>query len=94
MSKATELQNKLKQHPAVRPEADEIEAILDYQAQKASGDLELISFEKTKERISKANGRISLRVPRQLHIDLIEAAEKQGVSLNQYISYVLASNTR
>ena len=94
MRKATELQNKLNQLPAIQPEADEVEAIHDYQAKKATGELELMSFEKTKERISKANGRISLRVPRQLHIDLIDAAEKQGVSLNQYISYVLASNAR
>ena len=58
MSKATELQNKLKQHPAVRPEADEIEAILAYKAKKARGDIELLSLEKTKERNSKANGLI------------------------------------
>ncbi len=94
MSKVTELRKQFNQSPGVQPEADEIEAIRDYEAKKASGELELISFEKTKEKAAKANGRISLRVPRQLHIDLIEAAEKQGVSLNQYISYVLASNAR
>jgi len=81
--------NKL---PAVEPEPDEIEAIREFEAQKAAGTLELISLEELKDRAARANGRISLRVPKQLHIDLINAASDEGVSLNQYISYLLASN--
>lgn len=31
-----------------------------------------------------------IRIPKELHRDLIEAAEKNGVSLNQYAMYKLA----
>ena len=36
------------------------------------------------------NGKIALRIPKTLHQDLIEAAKKEGVSLNQYCLYKLA----
>ncbi len=36
------------------------------------------------------SGRIALRTPRSLHRKLIEGAEKEGVSLNQYLVYILS----
>jgi hypothetical protein len=36
------------------------------------------------------NGKILLRVPRELHAELVETAKTQGVSLNQYCLYKLA----
>jgi len=36
------------------------------------------------------SGKFVVRVPRSLHRDLVEAAEHEGVSLNQYINVVLA----
>ena len=36
------------------------------------------------------SGKFVLRVPRSLHRDLSEAAEREGVSLNQYVSVALA----
>ncbi|MEJ2267201.1 MAG: toxin-antitoxin system HicB family antitoxin [Anaerolineales bacterium] len=36
------------------------------------------------------SGRFNLRVPRSLHRRLVETAEREGVSLNQYINDVLA----
>jgi len=36
------------------------------------------------------NGNISLRVPKDLHRDLVGMAKEQGVSLNQYCLYKLA----
>jgi len=36
------------------------------------------------------NGKISLRVPRSLHRDLVEDAKSEGISLNQFILYKLA----
>ncbi|MDR1590327.1 MAG: type II toxin-antitoxin system HicB family antitoxin [Oscillospiraceae bacterium] len=36
------------------------------------------------------SGKILLRVPRELHAQLIEIAKEQGVSLNQYCLYKLA----
>lgn len=36
------------------------------------------------------SGKFVVRVPRQLHRQLVEEAERQNVSLNQYINYALA----
>jgi len=36
------------------------------------------------------NGNISLRIPKDLHRDLVGIAKAQGVSLNQYCLYKLA----
>lgn len=38
----------------------------------------------------KFSGRITLRTPKSLHRDLVEQAEKEGISLNQYIVYLLS----
>ena len=37
------------------------------------------------------SGRISLRVPKTLHAILAMEAEKEGVSLNQYVLYRLST---
>jgi hypothetical protein len=39
---------------------------------------------------SRASGRIVVRIPSDLHIALIQQAERQGVSLNLLIATVLA----
>ena len=36
------------------------------------------------------SGKISLRVPKSLHKELVESAKKEGISLNQFILYKLA----
>jgi hypothetical protein len=36
------------------------------------------------------SGKFVVRVPRSLHRELVEHAEREGVSLNQYINVVLA----
>lgn len=38
----------------------------------------------------EARGRILLRLPRQLHEEYLSLATEEGVSLNQYMLYVLA----
>ena len=35
------------------------------------------------------SGRFLMRVPRRLHADLARAAKREGVSLNQYLLYLL-----
>ena len=37
------------------------------------------------------SGKVLLRMPRRLHAQLASAAEQEGVSLNQYIVYLLSS---
>ncbi|MDX9870788.1 MAG: toxin-antitoxin system HicB family antitoxin [Clostridia bacterium] len=49
-------------------------------------DLELLKIAGRTE----YNGKISLRVPKSLHKELIEDAKKEGISLNQFILYKLA----
>jgi len=36
------------------------------------------------------SGKISLRMPKSLHKDLVQEAKEEGVSLNQFILYKLA----
>jgi len=36
------------------------------------------------------SGKISLRVPKSLHKDLVQKAKNEGISLNQFILYKLA----
>lgn len=39
------------------------------------------------------SGRITVRTPKSLHRDLIKQAEKEGVSLNQYLVYLLSKGS-
>jgi len=38
----------------------------------------------------KCSGKISLRIPKELHYSLMESAKENGVSLNQFLVYKLA----
>lgn len=39
---------------------------------------------------NKYNGRITVRTPKSLHKELIEKADAEGISLNQYLVYLLS----
>ena len=39
------------------------------------------------------SGRITLRTPKSLHKDLVEQAQSEGISLNQYITYLLSKDS-
>lgn len=39
---------------------------------------------------SSASGKFLMRLPKRLHSDLTRAAKREGVSLNQYVLYLLA----
>jgi len=45
-------------------------------------------------RKEQESGTLSLRIPKSLHSQLKAEAKAEGISLNQYISFVLASRTR
>ena len=49
-----------------------------------------VTLEDLKEQLSPYSGRIVLRIPRSLHKSLKEAAQLEGVSLNQYMLYKLS----
>jgi predicted HicB family RNase H-like nuclease len=66
---------KLDALPAVKPDAEDLAM------------LEMVRAQDETER----SGRIILRLPKSLHKELINAAKHEGVSLNQYCLYRLAS---
>ncbi|NLW71932.1 MAG: toxin-antitoxin system HicB family antitoxin [Chloroflexi bacterium] len=71
---------------------DEIEkrALAELRAAIASNDTEqLATLEEHRAR--EASGRLVLRMPKVLHERLQKEAKHEGVSLNQYIVYKLAS---
>ena len=46
--------------------------------------------EKSEERQKAPSGRLLLRMPRTLHAELARAAEREGTSLNQFITSALS----
>ena len=50
---------------------------------------EMTSLEEVRA-LRECNGKISVRVPRELHYKLLKRAKANGVSLNQFIMYKLA----
>jgi HicB family len=46
---------------------------------------------KQRQRAGSYSGRLLLRMPRSLHEELARASDRDGVSLNQFITGVLAS---
>ena len=51
-----------------------------------------VSAEESEDRDKPApSGRLLLRMPRTLHADLAQAAEREGTSLNQFITAALAT---
>lgn len=49
-----------------------------------------VSLEELKRELEDYSGKLVLRIPRSLHKALKEAAEVEGVSLNQYMLYKLS----
>ena len=49
------------------------------------------SAPKQRQRAGNYSGRLLLRMPRSLHEELARASDRDGVSLNQFITGVLAS---
>ena len=84
-----QLQAKIANIPEVEPDEIDLEMLAEIDAEQSD---EYVSWESVKaEREARTyNGNISLRVPKDLHRDLVGMAKEQGVSLNQYCLYKLA----
>ena len=68
------------------PTNEDLEAIAKANAENADDTMSLEDYKLQRE----YSGRLLLRIPKELHKQLIEAAKENGVSLNQYALYKLA----
>ncbi len=84
---ANEFERKLKSLPEADP--DEMDLAMLAQAE-AENDGSAVSLEDYKQELEEYSGKLVLRIPRSLHKQLKEAAQVEGVSLNQYMLYKLA----
>lgn len=57
---------------------------------EAMDDGTTVSLEALKRELEDYSGKLVLRIPRSLHKALKDAAEVEGVSLNQYMLYKLS----
>ena len=83
------LLEKIANIPEVTPDELDLQMIAEVEKDNAN---EVIDWEdyKAKREERVYNGNISLRVPKDLHRQLVAIAKEQGVSLNQYCLYKLA----
>ena len=81
-----EFEKKLADISEVEPDAWDLEMIakIEEEADNSTVPLEVVQAKR------ECSGKISLRVPKELHYALLESAKNNGVSLNQYIVYKLA----
>lgn len=68
------------------PTAQDLAAFAEADAEDPSDAITLEDYKTQRE----YSGNLMLRIPKELHKDLAEAARKNGVSLNQYAVYKLA----
>jgi len=80
-----EFKKKLAQIPVVEP--DEFDKEMIARIEKDGEEMDLAQFKKELD----CSGKISLRLPKSLHRDLITNAKSEGVSLNQYLLYRLSN---
>lgn len=85
----TEIEARMAEIDAREPEeptAEDLAAFADADAEDPTDTISLKEYREQKE----YSGRLMLRIPKELHRDLAEAAKANGVSLNQYAAYKLA----
>jgi len=75
---------------AIEPEELTAEEKRSLAQAEAMDDGSTVSLEEFKESLEAYSGKLVLRIPRSLHKSLKEAAEIEGVSLNQYMLYKLS----
>ena len=68
------------------PTKEDLEAIAKASAENPEDTVSLEDYKLQRE----YSGRLLLRIPKELHKQLVEAAKENGVSLNQYALYKLA----
>ena len=72
--------------PYEQPTASDVSAISRAKSESPSDAVSLDDYKKQDE----YSGKILVRIPKELHASLAKAAKRNGVSLNQYLTYKLA----
>ena len=76
------IEERIKNTPEAEPDAEDLAAMKRIEKRNDNDYTPLDEIQ--------YNGKISLRVPKTLHHDLVQAAKREGISLNQFILYKLA----
>jgi len=85
-----EIEKRIAAIPEVEPDEEDLAAIARIEARNDTSEgISLAEMDRLRE-TQAYNGKISLRVPRSLHRDLVRAAKQEGISLNQFLLYKLA----
>ncbi len=85
-----EIEQRFREIDAKEPEeptAEDLAAFAEYEAEDLAEMMTLEDFDKEQKEYS---GKLSLRIPKELHRQLAQDAKENGVSLNQYALYKLA----
>ena len=85
------LKKKLALTPSVEPDEIDVQMLAGIDADNDSADKGRLLDDIIAEK--EYNGKILLRVPRDLQADLFHEAKRQGVSVNQLCLYKLAQST-
>lgn len=72
--------------PPEKPTAEDLAAFAEADAEDPAEAVTLEEYKAQKE----YSGKLMIRIPKELHKALAEAAKENGVSLNQYALYKLA----
>ena len=81
-----EFEEKLAAIPEAEPDEYDLAMLAEIDSETDTGTVALNDVVARRE----YSGRISVRVPKELHCALLEGAKENGVSLNQYVMYKLA----
>lgn len=87
---AAEIEARFAAINAREPEELNAEEAASLAKAEAMDDGTAVSLEDFKASLEAYSGRLVLRIPRSLHKALKEAADVEGVSLNQYMLYKLS----
>ena len=83
-----EFERKLAEIPVVEPDEWDLEMLADIESET---DKSTVSLSEVRAR-RECSGRVSIKMPKELHYSLLENAKENGVSLNQFIVYKLAKS--
>lgn len=85
-----EIEKRFAEIDALPPEEVSAEDLAALSAAEAEGFDTAERMEAFRKSLEEYSGKLVLRIPRSLHKKLKEAADTEGVSLNQYMLYKLS----